>query len=121
MKVTIWIPDDLVDEIKESAYQSRKSVSGYLVDLHRVNFSSLEAAGAMKNQTDLPASGDFLDALNPDPLQKAAKDLTKVTKKKQAGGHDFMKAVKKGSKLSSGCPECRAPHGHRVGCLLGVK
>jgi len=34
MRVTIWIPDADMDGLKEAAYQSRKSVSGYLVGLH---------------------------------------------------------------------------------------
>jgi hypothetical protein len=35
MRINIWIPDDLIEGVKESAYKKRKSVSQYLVDLHR--------------------------------------------------------------------------------------
>jgi hypothetical protein len=35
MQRMIWIPDDLVEGIKESANKEGKSVSQYLVDLHR--------------------------------------------------------------------------------------
>jgi len=37
------------------------------------------------------------------PVEKVELDLKRV----------------KGSKVSSGCPECRAPFGHRMGCSLG--
>jgi len=34
MKKTIWVPDELVEGIKEAAWRERKSVSSYLVGLH---------------------------------------------------------------------------------------
>lgn len=34
MKKMIWIPDDLVKVIEDTAYRNRQSVSGYLVGLH---------------------------------------------------------------------------------------
>lgn len=35
MRTTIYIPDDLVDEIKEAAWREKISVSGYLIGLHK--------------------------------------------------------------------------------------
>lgn len=35
MQRMIWIPDDLVEGIKESAVREGKSVSQYLIDCHR--------------------------------------------------------------------------------------
>lgn len=40
MQKMIWIPNDLVEGIKEAAYNERKSVSQYLVDLHREKVDS---------------------------------------------------------------------------------
>jgi hypothetical protein len=35
MRVMIWIPDSELGGIADAAYRARKSVSRYLVDLHR--------------------------------------------------------------------------------------
>jgi hypothetical protein len=37
MRINIWIPDEFVKEVRDRAYRDRKSVSEYLVELHRVN------------------------------------------------------------------------------------
>ena len=34
MRVNIWIPDELIDSVRDAAHGERKSVSGYLVGLH---------------------------------------------------------------------------------------
>lgn len=39
MQKMIWIPDNLVEGIKEAAAKECKSVSQYLVDLHRWKFN----------------------------------------------------------------------------------
>ena len=44
MRVNIWIPDDLVDEIREYAHKAKESVSGYLVGLHRANMGYRDSA-----------------------------------------------------------------------------
>lgn len=37
MRVNIWIPDDLMEGVKEAAWEMRASVSGYLVALYLGN------------------------------------------------------------------------------------
>lgn len=37
MRTTIYIPDKLVDGVKEAAWRNRKSVSKYFLDLHLGN------------------------------------------------------------------------------------
>jgi len=37
MRTTIWIPDDIVGEMKDEAWRRRVSLSKYLVDLHLRN------------------------------------------------------------------------------------
>jgi len=48
MRITIWVPDKLVEGLKEAAHKHRKSVSGYLTGLHM--------AGAVR----IPASSSSL-------------------------------------------------------------
>jgi hypothetical protein len=59
MQKMIWIPDSLVDEIKEEAYKSRKSFSRFLVDLYLERhttgpkISNLELAKRIVSSTDI--------------------------------------------------------------------
>ena len=41
MRVNIWVPDSLIESIKGSALKEKKSVSQYLIDLHRESVKDL--------------------------------------------------------------------------------
>ena len=94
MKVTIWIPDKLVDEIKESAWEARTSLSNYLVQLHR------NATGF----TNISQTKGYLDAIKRDlkPADAIA-DKKVICEPKSWGrrvetGKPFIPDPKKGGK-----------------------
>ena len=63
MKVTIWIPDKLVEDIKESAWEARTSLSNYLVKLHRSSKAMQDGVKPEKHKshklkTEVVSDGD---------------------------------------------------------------
>lgn len=140
-RVTIYVDGDKWKDVKEVAYQKRVSAGDYLMGLHgdylrsvvkpKLDSEILDLAEKLKPEhfvgiTDAVSFRDEIAEPIPmkeikipngfvDPIQKAASDLGKVIKRSRAE----HKKPKKISKQASVCPECRAPAGHRAGCLLG--
>ena len=84
MKVTIWVPDDLVQGIKDAAWGSRKSVSGYLVDLHK--------SEVIKNNAEISLIQGMAPVKKIEP-KKVTKTIEDVPK--WAGGYSKEQQVRK--------------------------
>lgn len=71
MKVMIWIPDNLVDEVKDAAWKSKMSVSNYLVSLHRDRGkSSITFFGDGEKHTGYPNTPDLIYISNEESDEK---------------------------------------------------
>jgi len=69
MRTTIYVPDELVDGLKESAWVSRKSVSEYLLDLHKAamidsNFKYKDAKEIKKEMTPQEKLAEWKKGVN---------------------------------------------------------
>ena len=58
MRTTIWIPDEVIKEMKEEAWRQRKSLSGYLVGLH---------TGGVVKKSVAPIGKEVVGFFNPQP------------------------------------------------------
>jgi len=110
MKKMIWVPDDLVEEIKAAAKADGRSVSNYLVQLHRDhggNVGQLErdSCGTKDRPPDSPGS-------SPGPASKEESWGTspgeKAAKKKEVVKNNLAKRITEkaaGKSYGKPCPK----------------
>jgi len=131
---TLYVGLDEWESIQSESKRQGRSVSNYLVNLHRARpFKELapDSSAFRDDSTEvnygttaepIPMKKIKIPEGFVDPLQQAASDLEDLTEEKITVKDKRIftgKKPKKNSKQASGCPECRAPAGHRAGCLLG--
>ena len=68
MRTTIWIPDELAKDMKEEAWRQRKSLSAYLVGLHK---GTQWGSGGVKKEILKPVELDITTGVVK-PVERAA-------------------------------------------------
>jgi len=106
MRTTIYMPDELVGSVKEIAWRSRKSVSEYLMDLHREKLKGVNLKDAvLKNAQKV--TQEIREDSPEEGVKGEAEEAVRIRDNGQEGVASREERLEKGKEIIFGYSKAR--------------